>query len=206
MSLEREEPCRSEAVARIIAATRLDGTAIDRRELAYDLELSLSLWQSAREAVSPSVTKRKNYKLDQILKSSQKLQKQLADEQAYQTISEKLNIREGNPRDAVSRLTVAVRTIIENREPLQRGRDPALFLGRSTFEFFVGVALAKIFEKYFKRSAGISRVSNGVDGPFIRFAFQALIELGFKNKGRPYSHEAIAKALTLARAGRSRRI
>jgi hypothetical protein len=75
-------------------------------------------------------------------------------------------IRGGNPRDAVSRLTVAVRTILENRAQLQRGRRPAVFLGRSTFEFFVGVALPKIFENYFKRSAGISRVGNGVDGPF----------------------------------------
>ena len=45
-----------------------------------------------------------------------------------------------------------------------------------------------------------------IGGPYIRFAEAALgKKLGITNKGKPYSREAIARALTYVRAGRSRR-
>jgi hypothetical protein len=193
-------------MANVIAATKLDGTSIDREELARDLEMNLDICQSGREAVSPSEAARTNKKLDQLYETAQRLQRQLADKKLYQVISAKLDIADSDPRDAVSKLIAAAKTVIRHRQPPLRDKNAAVFLDQSVFELFVGVALPRIFEKHFKRAAGRSRVRDQeVDGPFVRFAHRALIELGFKNKNKAYSRETIAKALTLARSRRSRR-
>ena len=77
---------------------------------------------------------------------------------------------------------------------------------RSAFEWLVGVKLPRIFEKFFRKSAGFSRgTAPKAGGPYIRFAEQALIELGITKSGKPYKAEAIAKARADARKGRSRR-
>ena len=84
--------------------------------------------------------------------------------------------------------------------------ETKLVIGRSEFENLAGMALPNIFKRRFHRRPGISRnmKTQEPDGPFIRFAFQALIELDFTNNGRPYSREAIAKAFTLVRKERTR--
>lgn len=93
------------------------------------------------------------------------------------------------------------------RHKAKHSSPSALYrLPRSPFEFFVANGLAKVFERHFERRAGSSRVSDQrIGGPYIRFAEAALKELGITNKGKPYSREAIARALTYVRAGRSRR-
>jgi len=90
--------------------------------------------------------------------------------------------------------------------------DRALYrLPRSPLEFFVANVLASVFERHFKRAAGFSRASDGTEtgtetgGPYIRFAVEALRELGITNKGKPYARDTIARALSGVRAGRVRR-
>src|SRR5947209_6729039 len=113
MSDETWGRTQSEAMARVIAASKLKGRAINRKKLAYDLKLNLDLCQAGREAVSPSIAKRKKTKLGRILKSAQKLRKHLADDQVHQIIWNELDISDGDPRDAVCRLIVALQALME---------------------------------------------------------------------------------------------
>ena len=86
--------------------------------------------------------------------------------------------------------------------------DRALYrLPRSPLEFFVANVLPSVFERHFKRAAGFSRASDGTEtgGPYIRFAVEALRELGITNKGKPYARDTIARAVSGVRAGRVRR-
>jgi hypothetical protein len=86
--------------------------------------------------------------------------------------------------------------------------DHALYrLPRSPLEFFVANVLPSVFEHHFKRAAGFSRAWDGTEtgGPYIRFAVEALRELGITNKGKPYARDTIARALSHVRAGRVRR-
>jgi hypothetical protein len=86
--------------------------------------------------------------------------------------------------------------------------DRALYLlPRSRLEFFVANVLPSVFERHFKRAARFSRASDGTEtgGPYIRFAVEALRELGITNKGKPYARDTIARALSGVRAGRVRR-
>ncbi|SFI65245.1 hypothetical protein SAMN04515648_0992 [Phyllobacterium sp. CL33Tsu] len=81
---------------------------------------------------------------------------------------------------------------------------------RSSLEWLVGVELPRVFKKFFvlKKgpSVGFSRgKAKEALGPYIRFAEQALRELGITNHGEPYSADTIAKALFDARKRRSRR-
>jgi len=80
-------------------------------------------------------------------------------------------------------------------------------LPRSPLEFFVANVLPSVFERHFKRTAGFSRAPDGTGtgGPYIRFAVEALRELGITNKGKPYTGDTIARALSRARAGHVRR-
>jgi hypothetical protein len=86
--------------------------------------------------------------------------------------------------------------------------DRALYLlPRSPLEFFVGNVLPSAFKRHFKREARVSRASDGTEtgGPYIRFAVEALRELGITNKGKPYARDTIARALSDVRKGRVRR-
>jgi hypothetical protein len=77
---------------------------------------------------------------------------------------------------------------------------------RSPFEWFVGQHLPLVYRHMFCQQAGISRGANKEpSGPYIRFVQSVLAELGIANRGKQYSCEAIARALSGARAGRARR-
>jgi len=77
---------------------------------------------------------------------------------------------------------------------------------RSALEWLVGVKLPQIFKTFFDVPVGFSRgTAKKALGPFIRFAEQALRELGITNYyGEPYSAETIARALSDVRTRRSR--
>ena len=75
-------------------------------------------------------------------------------------------------------------------------------------DLIVGIRLRKIFERHFKKRAGLGReVRQGSsakpNSPFIRFARATLREFGINQRnGQPYSLEAIYRAF---RVGRSRK-
>jgi hypothetical protein len=78
---------------------------------------------------------------------------------------------------------------------------------RSPFEWFAGAYLPETYRQCFGKEPTLHRrVPEGkLDGPYIRFAEQVLIEFGITKNGRPYGREAIARALTDVKNNRSRR-
>jgi hypothetical protein len=76
--------------------------------------------------------------------------------------------------------------------------------GVSAFEWLAGTALPSLFSKFFGEPR-FSRTAQGPTGPFIHFALAIFKEFEITNKGKPYSAETVAAALTKARRGRPRR-
>ena len=77
---------------------------------------------------------------------------------------------------------------------------------RSAFENLIG-SLSDVFRKEFCLEPTFHRRASDKqpDGPFIRFVVRVLAEFKITNRGRAYSRESIAKALTDVRTGRVRR-
>jgi len=76
---------------------------------------------------------------------------------------------------------------------------------RSPFEWLAGTYLADDYRVCFGRSPTLQRTTDGgLDSPYIRFVEGVLVEFDVKNGSRPFSREAIAKAVTRARNGRRR--
>jgi hypothetical protein len=76
--------------------------------------------------------------------------------------------------------------------------------GVSAFEWLAGTKLPSLFNKFFGEPR-FSRTPQGPTGPFIHFALAIFKEFEITNKGKPYSAETVAAALTKARRGRPRR-
>jgi hypothetical protein len=183
----------AEAVERIISATRLDGfddSRIDRERLAKDLELNRDLCGGGA-VLKPAFAKRDKANLEGLAKSARK----------FDSNGEYL------PPEVKSALKAL---IVKTDWALQKLSHPAdkyrnVFKNRSTFELLVGFGLSPIYHDHFQDDVGISRgTARKPEGPFIRFAEQALIELDFKHNGKPYSRESIARALTLAKSSQVR--
>lgn len=81
--------------------------------------------------------------------------------------------------------------------------------GMSAFEGFAGIYLPRLFKKYFGTGATRKRNPYGdgcVEGSAIAFASAVMRELHItKRNGSAYKHEAISKAMTLARQKKRRR-
>jgi hypothetical protein len=76
--------------------------------------------------------------------------------------------------------------------------------GVSAFEWLAGTRLPSLFSKFFGEPR-FSRTPQGPTGPFIHFALAIFKEFKITNKGKQYSPETVAAALTKARRGRPRR-
>jgi hypothetical protein len=192
-----------EAIARIISATDLDAEGVDLDELAKDLEMNCDLCVGGSKAYSSARVKQISLKLRQIDKVARKLQHLLSNGEIVEIIFSKLGLFEHDPRGTLDSLITAVGHSYP--APVPRNRYANVFSDRSRFELLAGIGLRGVFEAHFRR-AGISRgASRKPDGPYIRFAYQSLIELEFTQNGKPYSQEAIARALTSAKSNRIRR-
>jgi hypothetical protein len=142
-----------------------------------------------------------------MIKLAEQLQRCLNDSQLGREILMQPNIKQANLREDLKHLASAARALLpDNQPPLIEERFVKLVMYRSDFENLAGLALPNIFELRFHRTPGISRnVEQQPSGPFIRFAYQPLIELEFTKNGKAYSHEAIARAFTLVRGKKTRR-
>jgi hypothetical protein len=78
---------------------------------------------------------------------------------------------------------------------------------RSRFERLAGIVLPEVFRDHFAVEPRFSRrfSDNEAEGPFVRFAHKALIELGIRHNGREYSKHSIVTALSNARRNVVRR-
>jgi hypothetical protein len=198
----------NEAVDRIIAATRLDCSIADREELSIDLPMARAICVSLKRALSRSARKRKTAKLNKVIKLVEELEQCLSDAELGSEILWRLNMKKRDTREALKHITSAAKELLPSTQPpLIEERFVEFVTNRSEFENLAGLALPNVFRLRFHRIPTISRKTKTQepDGPFIRFAYQALIELEFTRNGKPYSREAIAKALTLIRSGRTRR-
>jgi len=192
------------AVERIIVATGLNCALADREELSIDLPMCRALCVSAKYSFSPTIAKRRAAKLRQLSKLTAKLLRLLEEDEISGDILREIDLRKGDPRASLKSLIMATQYLLPRvSAPIGEKFE---HMGLSEFENLAGIALPNVFKTRFHRPARISRnKEQDADGPFIRFAHQALVELDFKNNGKPYSRESIARALTLARGGRNRR-
>jgi len=77
---------------------------------------------------------------------------------------------------------------------------------RSAFEWLAGAYLAQDYRICFGTEPTLQRNTHGqLSGPYILFVEQVLLEFRVRNGPRPFSREAIAKALTDVRKGKYRR-
>ena len=225
-------PLNDEGIQRILAKVggRFVPHGLELGALRDDLFGCYMEWCSLSQLTSDKIARQRVQRLETIAKRADAVLALLLDEGliggwARQEIAMTFPLNEGAP----VRKTAAFRT--DHGQPdaapsfngflagLQRLAaaarykaeyfpDRALYrLPRSPLEFFVANVLPSVFERHFKRAAGFSRAWDGTEtgGPFIRFAVEALRELGITNKGKPYARDTIARALSGVRAGRVRR-
>jgi hypothetical protein len=186
----------NEAIDRIVDATGLNCSIADREELSIDLPMARAICVSLERAYSHSARKRQTAKLKTMIKLAEELQRCLTDSEIGREVLMQPNIKQANPRKDLKHLASAARALLPDNQPsLIEERFVKLIQHRSEFENLAGQALPNVFELRFHRTPKISRnAEQQPGGPFIRFAYQALIELEFTKNGKPYSHEAIARA------------
>lgn len=105
-----------------------------------------------------------------------------------------------------------VASVISSAIRVVEAWDPKKLQPLTPIDFIVGVRLAEIFERYFRRRPGLGReVKEGSKpkSPFILFAQATLDEFGIRHRKKgephsePYSLETIYRALRVSRSWRS---
>jgi hypothetical protein len=154
---------------------------------------------------SNKISRSQATQLAQVARTLNRLRQLLSQEYVRRAILPELSIHEELPLVAIDRLMKAVDRAVQDRsagdKKLAGSQLVKNFNDRSPFEWLVGERLPQVFERHFKRPAGLSRTKGKLGGPYIRFVRQVLIELDITKNGRPFTDEAIGKALTKARAG-----
>jgi hypothetical protein len=177
-----------EALERIIAATKLDGSDIDRKRLAKDLELNRVLYKGA-PMLKPPVAKQDRKNLELL---SRDVRRALSD-----FLPRRVELA------ALALISETDSALERSSSPAKRYRD--VFKKWSPFDALVGFGLPAIYKIHFGRDAGTSLGrKDKPSGPFIRFADHALLELDISHNGKPYAAASIARAFTRVRAGHVR--
>ena len=223
-------PLNDAGVARIIKAVRREHVPanLNHNALRRDLKWCYSHWRNYVELGSNKKARRRVQFLQRIAKTATALRGFFDDPiggWAMDRIGQTFPLREGgpvritadwrqdhgqpDPACSFSAFRAGLERVIEaaNYRAQAEPTVAVIALPRSPTEYLIGNELAACFEKHFQRFPGRSRndYRNKADGPYIRFAKVALEELGITNKGKAYSEETIAKALTAVNAGRPRR-
>jgi hypothetical protein len=161
-------------------------------------------------------------KLISVVKTAKKLQQMLADKVVWQELTLDGSDKGGNEiLNGLDWLIIAERPEYRWRPPKSntRWKLPRVFeKTRSAVDWLAGIELPDIYQRHFRRRPTSWKDANGnIKGAYIDFAEAVLRELGIVPKkrsfvpltelGRPrsYSRKAIANALDLERAGKSRR-
>jgi hypothetical protein len=179
-----------------------------------------SMWSDLSEAVgehhirskygSPGIAKKRIERLKSIRKCAAQLAELLkADDDDWKLVRNLWPAEEGSPLARTQFLVEQIDNIdILKGSPRDAIRQTERRFGitGSPFEWLVAGQLPKLFKKHLGINATWHRnKENTPAGAFIGFATQVLAEFDITRDGKPYAPESIARALTNARAGRSRR-
>lgn len=205
------------AVKRIIAHTNVrkpKSVSPDLENLRIDISWCLARFNSSMQLGSKPIAKRRLKQLERVARAAASLTEMFDDDVVKtwvrNSIAGAFRKRSKDADSSLLKVLHGVKTIGEIA--LQQANENEPFgltkLDRNPFDFVVGVLFRQVFEHHFLSEATVSRPSSGgsANSPFIRFASAALTELGIqKSSGASYQSETIAKALTHAKNGRSRR-
>ncbi len=185
------------------------------KDLGRRLHRSLHHYYVAKERRSDADKKLQVRRLVSISKAGSKLRNLLKPDQEWDWLK-KFEF-EHIPGELEMMLSAAERIIDDLEMKIEWGDDYAteyldgrdlrdLMRKRSPFEWLAGAHLAEDYRVCFRREPTLQRAINGeLDGPYIRFVEQVLVEFDVKNGRRAFGREAIAKAFINARKGRHRR-
>jgi hypothetical protein len=209
-----------DAIDRILAAIgeKHIPPNLDKYKLKIGLTECLATYHAAVERNSDRPTKNKIRRLNSIRTAAARFRKQLASDEIWdlaqhyeaEYIHHSVGILISSLDVEIDILTSrleygpdldeAIRLKVEARKHADRWK------ARSPVEWLTGYYLPELFRKQFGIGPTFHRTADNLpDSPMIRFIERALIELGITNRGRPYSRETIAKAVTDVRTGRVRK-
>ena len=207
------------AVERILAAVgeNFIPPDLDKQELHIGLVSCLTIYSCAVQRRSDKPTKDRIWRLKSFQNAAKRLERQLVPDDIWDwsdTYSECERLQE-EVKYLINRLDLEIDDLTfelqwgpDWHENIRRGLTPRALAdrwkSRSPFEWVAGHYLPELFRTHFRRKPTFKRRKDVPDSPAVRFIERALTELGITNRGRPYSRESIAKALTDARTGRSR--
>jgi hypothetical protein len=203
------------AVDRIVAAVASDHVPIDRDGLLADIQTCLGTYYAALERASDRPLREKIRTLKKAAATARQLRDQLHSGMIDAILIEPLD---GECEEFVSRIESRISDLEfeltfgpDWQEAIRLDQDPIKYAqrwrSRSPFEWVAGHYLPQAFAKHFSTQPRFHRRAKDrvPEGAVIRFVEQALVELGVTKRGKPYSREAIAKALTDCRAHRVRK-
>jgi hypothetical protein len=212
----------SDAVGRILDAVgrKHVPTDLDKAELHAGLLRCLATYHAAVERSSDKITRYRIARLEKILEPAKRLQAQLPvptdEDVGFPFIEPEHFAGElGNLIDAleskIEDLKFELRNGPDFDEALALRQDPREYAdrwkARSPFEWLAGHYLPELFKMQVRLPLTFHRraADNAPEGPLIRFVEGALIEFGVTHRGKQYSREAIAKAISDARTNRVRK-
>ena len=214
----------TEAVNRIVTTVGLPlmpTRANDRvapnpnKDLGYRLHQSLRWYYVARERRSDADKRLQVRRLVAISKTGSKLRELLKPDRdwewlkqfEFEILPDEIGNMLGRAESAIRDLELKIEYGDDYGTTYLEGRDLRdLMRKRSPFEWLAGTYLADDYRDCFGKDPTFQRDTTGeLDGPYIRFVEQVLIEFDVRNGNRRFGREAIAKALVDARNGRYRR-
>jgi hypothetical protein len=211
-----------DAVERILDAVGRKHVPIDinKGELHAGLVSCLATYHAAVERSSDKATKDKIARLKKILTPAKRLQEQLSlphnedagllyDDAKHfgQILADLIHDLEFKIGD----LNFELRWGPDFDEAVTLRKDPRdhadRWKARSPFEWLSGHYLPELFRTHIGLATTFHRraADNAPEGPLIRFVEGALIEFGVTYRGKHYSREAIAKAISDSRTNRVRK-
>jgi hypothetical protein len=194
--------------------------SLNKRELLHGLGSCLANYNAALERSSNKRIREEMARLNRALLPAKRLQREMplpADDDRGLPFTEVEHFGEllGYLIDAleskIDDLQFELRNGPDFDEAIALNKYPREYADRwkahSPFEWIAGRYLPELFKEQFGASPTFHRrkADDKPDSPLIRFVETALIELGISHRGRNYSREAIAKAVTDVRTGRVRK-
>ena len=207
------------AVERILAAVgeKFIPLDLDKQKLVTDLASCLATYSSAAQRRSDKQTKDRVRRLKSIQNAAKRLERQLVPDDIWDWSDRysECEYLQNEVKYLINRLDLEINDLTfelewgpDWHEAIRRNLAPRALAdrwkARSPFEWVAGHFLPELFRTHFGKKPTVNRRKGVPDSPAIRFIERALIELEITNRGRPYSRESIAKALTDVRTGRAR--